>query len=63
MSSAPSTADEIAAIADVDEILNYVLFALLGVLVVRDTGIMYAGAVAGFVRLAAGCDRGQSRPR
>ncbi|HEY2593192.1 MAG TPA: hypothetical protein VGK33_04760, partial [Chloroflexota bacterium] len=41
------TPDDIAAIADVDEILNYVLFALLGVLVVRDTGIIFAGAVAG----------------
>ncbi len=41
------TADDIAAIADVDEILNYLLFALLGVLVVRDTKIMFAGAVAG----------------
>ncbi len=41
------SADDIATIADVDEILNYVLFALLGVLVVRDTSIMFAGAVAG----------------
>jgi hypothetical protein len=41
------SADDVAAIADVDEILNYVLFALLGVLVVRDTHIMFAGAVAG----------------
>lgn len=41
------SADDISAIADVDEILNYVLFALLGVLVVRDTHIMFAGAVAG----------------
>ena len=44
-----ASADEIAAIADVDEILNYALYALLGVLVVRDTNIMYAGVVAGFV--------------
>src|SRR5579871_5473493 len=42
------SADDIAAIADVDEILNYVLFALLGVLVVRETNILFAGAVAGF---------------
>jgi hypothetical protein len=41
------SADDIAAIGDVDEILNYVLFALLGVLVVRDTKIMWAGVVAG----------------
>jgi hypothetical protein len=39
--------EDVQAVLDVDEILNYVLFSLLGVLVVRDTGIMYAGAVAG----------------
>jgi hypothetical protein len=40
-------ADDIAAIADVDELLNYVLFALLGVLVVRQTNVMLSGVVAG----------------
>src|SRR5579862_450047 len=30
------SADDVAAIGDIDEILNYVLFSLLGVLVVRD---------------------------
>ena len=30
-------------------ILNYALYALLGVLVVRDTNIIYAGVAAGFV--------------
>jgi hypothetical protein len=44
-----ATADEIGAIADIDEILNYALYALLGVLVVRDTKIIYAGVLAGFV--------------
>jgi hypothetical protein len=44
-----ATADEIAAIADIDEILNYALYALLGVLVVRDTNIIYAGVVGGFI--------------
>jgi len=42
-------ADDIAAIADVDEILNYVLFALLGVLVVRQTNVMLSGLVAGLL--------------
>ena len=42
-----TTPDDAAAIADIDEILNYVLFSLLGVLVVRDTGMMLSGVVAG----------------
>jgi hypothetical protein len=41
------SADDVAAIGDIDEILNYVLFSLLGVLVVRETGVMLSGAVAG----------------
>src|SRR5881398_2780043 len=41
------SADDAVAIAEIDDILNYVLFSLLGVLVVRDTGLMYAGVVAG----------------
>jgi hypothetical protein len=40
-------ADDIAAISEVDEILNYVLFALLGVLVVRQTNVMLSGVAAG----------------
>jgi cellobiose-specific phosphotransferase system component IIC len=39
--------DEIVMWASIDEVANYVLFSLLGVLVVRDTGVMLAGAVAG----------------
>ena len=39
--------DEIAVWAQIDELANYVLFSLLGVLVVRDTGLMLAGVVAG----------------
>jgi hypothetical protein len=41
------SADDVAAVSDIDEILNYVLFSLLGVLVVRDTSVMLSGAVAG----------------
>jgi hypothetical protein len=40
-------ADDAAAIQTVDEIVNYVLFSVLGILVVRDTGLMYAGVLAG----------------
>jgi hypothetical protein len=40
-------ADDVATIADIDEILNYALFALLGVLVVRETSVMLSGVVAG----------------
>jgi hypothetical protein len=43
------SADDLSTIADVDEILNYVLFSLLGVLVVRETSVMLSGAVAGFL--------------
>ena len=40
-------ADDAAAAQALDELVNYVLFSLLGVLVVRDTGLFYAGVVAG----------------
>jgi membrane associated rhomboid family serine protease len=35
------------AIASVDELVNFVLFAILGVVVVRDTGLIYMGAITG----------------
>src|SRR5438105_2750479 len=41
------SADDAAAAQALDELVNYVLFSLLGVLVVRDTGLFYAGVVAG----------------
>jgi hypothetical protein len=41
------SADDAATIQTVDEIVNYVLFSVLGILIVRDTGIIYAGVVAG----------------
>jgi len=44
-----ASADDAAAIAQVDDLLNYLLFSLLGVLVARDTGIMFAGALAGLL--------------
>jgi hypothetical protein len=42
-----ASADDLALIQWADEIANYILFSLLGILVVRDTGLMYAGVVAG----------------
>lgn len=39
--------DDVSLIQTVDELANYVLFSMLGILVVRDTGLLYAGAVAG----------------
>jgi hypothetical protein len=40
-------ADDATLVGAIDELANYVLFSLLGILVVRDTGRMYAGLVAG----------------
>lgn len=39
--------DDTAAIAQVDDLVNYLLFSLLGVLVARDTGMLFSGALAG----------------
>ena len=36
-------------VGTLDEIANYALFSLLGILVVRDTRIIYMGALAGFI--------------
>jgi hypothetical protein len=35
------------AIDTVDELANYLLFAVLGVIVVRESGVIYLGAIAG----------------
>jgi hypothetical protein len=40
-------ADDITAFVQLDLLLNVVLFSILGVLVVRQTGIIFSGAVAG----------------
>lgn len=39
--------DVLTAVGNSDEIVNYVLFSILGILVVRDSGTIYMGAVAG----------------
>jgi hypothetical protein len=41
------SADDVAAFVQVDLFLNLVLFSILGVLVVRETNVIFAGAVAG----------------
>jgi hypothetical protein len=49
LSQRSASPDEIAGWDTVDQVVNYVLFALLGVLVVRESEVMLAGAVAGFL--------------
>jgi hypothetical protein len=39
--------DDLVAIGTTDDIVNYVLFSILGILVVRETGLIYLGAIAG----------------
>jgi hypothetical protein len=41
------SADDQALVATIDDIANYLLFSALGIIVVRDTGIIYLGAIAG----------------
>jgi hypothetical protein len=41
--------DDLSAIQTVDDLANYGLFAILGVVVVRDTRLFYAGAIAGLL--------------
>jgi hypothetical protein len=40
-------ADDATVVETIDELANYFLFSLLGILIVRDTGLMYTGLVAG----------------
>jgi hypothetical protein len=39
--------DDVTLVGTLDDIANYVLFSILGIVVVRDTRSMYMGAVAG----------------
>ena len=39
--------DDLVAIYNADELINYLLFSILGIIVVRDTSVFYLGAVAG----------------
>ena len=47
MSQRTASPDDLNAIGSADEVINYVLFSVLGIIVVRDTGLFYLGAVAG----------------
>lgn len=50
------SADDLEVIASVDQIINFVLFSILGAVVVRDSGLIYLGAVAGiFASLLDAC--------
>jgi hypothetical protein len=39
--------EDMEAIAWVDQIFNWVLFSILGIAIVRETGLIYSGALAG----------------
>src|SRR3977135_3630389 len=41
------SADDLDVIVSVDQIINFVLFSILGAVVVRDSGLVWLGAVAG----------------
>ena len=41
--------DDLSAIQTVDDLANYALFSILGVVVVRDTRLFYAGVIAGLL--------------
>jgi hypothetical protein len=43
------TPDDVTAVRAADEILNSVLYLFLGIAVVRDTRLIYAGALAGLL--------------
>jgi len=39
--------DDLVAIGTADDVVNYILFSILGILVVRETGLIYLGAIGG----------------
>jgi hypothetical protein len=43
----PANADDRGAIALVDNLFSWILFSILGIVVVRETGLFYLGAIAG----------------
>jgi hypothetical protein len=47
MSQRTLNVDELTTIGAVDEILNFILFSMLGILVARETRLVYLGAIAG----------------
>src|SRR5207253_9239174 len=47
VSQRTASPDDLAASRTTDDIGKYVLFSILGILVVRETGLMYLGAIAG----------------
>ena len=49
MSQRTASPDDLSAIGGADELINYVLFSILGITVVRECGIFYLGAVAGVI--------------
>jgi hypothetical protein len=41
--------DDLGAIQTMDDLANYALFSILGVVVVRETGLFYSGIIAGLL--------------
>jgi hypothetical protein len=41
--------DDVSAVRVADEVLNYVLYSVLGIAVARETRVMYAGLLAGLI--------------
>ena len=70
ISQRTASPDDLDAIGTADELINFVLFAVLGILVVRDGGLIYLGAIAGvfaslldaIVVAAASIDGAAGRP-
>jgi hypothetical protein len=49
MSQRTLSPDDLMAIAAADEVVNWILFSILGIIVARETRLIYMGAVAGIV--------------
>lgn len=47
ISQRTASPDDLNAIGTADDLVNFILFSTLGILVVRDTGLAYLGAIAG----------------
>jgi hypothetical protein len=41
--------DDVSAVRLADELLNYILYSILGIAVVRETRVIYAGVLAGLI--------------
>jgi hypothetical protein len=49
MTQGSVSADDASAIAAADQLANWVLYSILGIAIVRQTGVIYSGALAGLL--------------